>query len=272
MKKKVLLAGLAMIILILGFLNYREIKTRDTITKNNFFDEAANDLMRSEKNINNPSEQASIVPSDNSQSEQAAVAQTDQISAISGKIAITEPAEDAAFFVGDTLRIQLQLPIDNLVGFMLSFQGQTIFDLPKDNDPAYKFILSGGYIENQDIVIIALYKVGEETKRETVSRRILITPREEIISFKSLQETVVIEKGKTRHLNYQAAFPTAISSIGETDLVQVKINDPQILSYDSTTGYFTGLEEGSTIVEISYRGKTAYASFNVLVYREPPVD
>ncbi len=99
-----------------------------------------------------------------------------------------------------------------------------------------------------------------------------INPSGSILDFNVKPEIILIEKSKGRRPVYEATFSNAIAQIGQTDLITVSIKDPNLVSYDSSTNQFTGLEKGSTNASITYRGKSKTVFFEIIQYEEPPID
>lgn len=191
----------------------------------------------------------------------------------SDSVKILYPANNTEVKVGDTLEIKIHISdFDKLQSYMLIFQGETIFTKPTNSDMVYKLIVSGEYIEDQTISVVANFNDGTKSFQSTDTKYIKVTPVETIKEFNIKPDVMVIEKGKSRRPDYEAIFPTAIAQIGETDLMEVSIKDSSVVSYDSKTNSFTALSKGETVADITYRGITNHMFINVIQYEEPVGD
>ncbi len=192
---------------------------------------------------------------------------------ISNDIKIEAPLDGTEFNVGDSLNIKIHIDnFEKLETFMISFGGDTIFEKPSSPDSEYRFIINGEYIENQYIVVAGNFRDGARGFRSTDNKVIKVNPVGEIMDFNIRPELIMMEKGKIERPDYEAIFPTAIASIGATNLFKVSIKDPSLLSYDEKTNSFTALNYGITAVNISYRGIMKYVFFEIPELKTPPTD
>jgi hypothetical protein len=194
------------------------------------------------------------------------------ITLVEDRIKIHYPAANAKYNVGDTINIMVQIDTTGLKSFAFSFQDQSFFDIPVSPDIEYRLIAGPEFIESQPIIILGNYFISGNASISSANIDIEVNPLGTILDFNVQPEVMIIEKNKTRRPDYQAIFSDAITQIGQTDLITAIIKDPDLVSYNSITNEFTGLQTGSTMATISYKGKSKTVFFEIIQYEEAPVD
>lgn len=185
-----------------------------------------------------------------------------------GKISITSPAENAAYQVGDTICIRLQVDTAGLKGLALFFQGQNYFETPATTDIEYQLVVSPEHIETQSIMVIGGYVVSDSTYLAYANVDVYIYTRDSLIDFVISPEIMMIEVGNTRCPDFSAIFPQAISKIGKTDSILVDIEDAAIVAYDPHTNNFTGLKKGNTSATVTYKGISKTMFFEIVQIKD----
>lgn len=195
-----------------------------------------------------------------------------KLAVVEGKVKILYPAINAVYKTGDTMTIKLQVDTLGLKSFALFFQDQSFYEIPARPNLEFKVIVSPEYIEGQSIVAIGNYSISGTASISNASIDLKVNPVGSILDFNVKPEVIVIEKEKSWRPTYEAVFANAIAQIGQTDLITVSIKDPNLVSYDSSTNQFTGLDKGSTNATITYRGKSKTVFFEIIQYEKPPID
>lgn len=191
---------------------------------------------------------------------------------VSDRIKIIYPDTNAVYKAGDTITINLQVDTVGLESFALFFQDQSLFETPATSDVEYRLIVSPEYIERQSIVVLGNYSIADTASISTAKIDIRVNPVGSILDFNVKPDVLMIEKNKTSRPDYEAVFSNSIAQIGQTDSITVSIKDSNVVSYNSSTNQFTGLEKGSTNATVTYKGKSKTVFFEIIQYEEPPVD
>lgn len=191
---------------------------------------------------------------------------------VEDRIKILYPKPNSVYNSGDTMTIKLLVDTLGLKNFALTFQDQYFFDKPTKTNLAYKLIVSPEYIEGQSISVLGGYSIQGSSSISNASTNLTIKPVGQIVDFNVKPEVFVIEKTKSRRPNYEAIFPNAITQLGYTDKLSVKINNTDLLAYDSGTNEFKGLAKGSTQAAITYKGITKTVFFEIIQTEAPVGD
>jgi hypothetical protein len=126
-----------------------------------------------------------------------------------------------------------------------------------DTNIVLKFTVTGQQIEKQSIVAIGNYTIGSTKSISVASVDIIIKPVGKLLDFKVDPEIIVIEKDKSYRPTFGAVFEKYISKLGPSDSISVIIANPEIVSYNPQTNYFTGVADGKTYATVTYRSKSA---------------
>lgn len=180
------------------------------------------------------------------------------------RIKIILPVARQAFTINDSINISVQVDTVGLKQVAMLFQDQIYFDIPTTTNIEYKFIVSPEYIENQRIAVLAKYEQNDSVFIASDEVDIQVITSESILELNVEPEVLMIEKDKTRQVEFKAIFPNAISRMGRTDSISVAIEDVAIVAYDPYTNNFTGLKEGNTSATVTYKEKSKTMFFEII--------
>jgi len=179
-------------------------------------------------------------------------------------VKIVFPIANSEYIAGDTINIKIEADTVGLQELALFFQNQISVYLPDGNQIEYQLTVNPAYVDIQTIVVVGKYVTNDTSYISYANLDIKVNPVDSIIDFNISPEVILIEKGKSARPEFEAVFPNAIATIGQTDLISAIIADSEIVTYNAENNRFEGLTEGKTHAEITYRGITKTLFFEVL--------
>ena len=188
---------------------------------------------------------------------------------------INEPLSNSTIEVGDPLNISVSL--NDTVGLQhvsIYFQHEGyFFTAPWSNTEINLSIqCSATALDTQRIVAVGLYDFNEalgmdSTAYSTDEIGMKVLPGEILQDFTVNPMVNYLSVGEIVSLDYLAIYETFVAPINafDTDLT-AQINDVSMLSFNEASKEFEAVSQGSTFVDVSYKGSTTRIYFIIEDY------
>jgi hypothetical protein len=182
------------------------------------------------------------------------------------KVKIINPLRNSVVFGDSCLSITYHLKDTvNIVSVKMIFQGEAYSISSHAPYQTFKIQVDPNFLNNQLIFVIAKYKNNGTTVQYIDSLSVNIQIATPLIGFSVSPKVASIYKNEMYFPSYSSTYNTLRANVPFNDPnISVIVDNPSVVSYNTTGHYFIGLDTLTTFATVSYYDKRDTIYFNVL--------
>jgi len=170
---------------------------------------------------------------------------------------LLSPSPNDTMYVDSIMTVQLLLNDTTELQYLrFYFQDQSFISLSKEDTVTVEIEVGSNFLNKQLLQVIAIYDDAETDSTTFVTETIdlIVLPNEAVQSFTASPTVVELEVGESYLPDYQAVYPTFITTIGigNADL-SATVDNETTITFNELGKSFTANEEGETFAVVSYQ-------------------